>query len=65
MRLDHIVTQRDDIIDGQFRRRMRVEHRCMIDMFFFTGDRRFNRQKLCIDVCPCSAQRSCGGRAPT
>ena len=50
MRLNQVVAQALDVIDGQLGDRMRVEHRRMIDMLLLAGCRRFQRQRLGIDI---------------
>jgi len=48
--LDELVTQRDDLIDGEFCRGVRVQHGRLIDGILAPGEGRLNGELLHVDV---------------
>ena len=50
VRGDQVIHQRPDLIQVEFGGGMRVEHRCVVDMIAFAGQRRLDRERLDVDI---------------
>ena len=50
MRVEQVVTKADNIIQAEFRRRVRIQHGGVVYVLFVMGERSLNGQQLHVDI---------------